>query len=88
MTVRYEDLISDPHEVVKRISEGFSYKWRGGCFVNLEQSTKEEGKDFTFYQNYYLLGKWKDKLSEDSIRIINESLNMEVVEYFKYEPLT
>jgi len=87
LNLKYEDLLADPEAIIALIGESFSLDIKGLEFVNLEQSTKESGKDFSFYQKYYLEEKWKEKLLKSSIDIINEKLNDDVLEYFGYKKL-
>ena len=85
---RYEDVLSDPREMIGRISREFSYSWKGNGFTNLEESTKEKSKSYAFYRQYYLGEEWKEELSPNSIAVINEKLDPRVLRHFGYERLS
>ena len=88
LTLKFEDLLDDPEQVLKLISERFSWSWKVEQFINYDQSTKESSKDSEFYRDYYLNGKWKEELSARSISIINKRLDDNVMNYFNYQKLT
>jgi hypothetical protein len=87
LNIRYEDLLSDPQGAMEAVSNIASCGWKLRPFVNVEHSTKRGSKDFSFYQRYYLEEQWKEQLSSRAIRIINERLNDEIVEAFRYKKL-
>jgi len=88
LTLKFEDLLDDPEQMLKLISESFSWDWKVDQFINYDQSTKESSKDSEFYRDYYLNGKWKEELSARSISIINKRLDDNVMNYFNYQKLT
>lgn len=85
VTLRYEDLLSDPEATVTKLAEEFSLRWRQSRFVNLLSSTKEGSKDFHFYRKYYLEEIWRKELVFRSIEIINDRLAVDVVRHFDYK---
>lgn len=85
LNIKYEDLLSDPKEIIERISTVFSINWKRSDFVNIDKSTKEDSKDFSFYRDYYLAERWKEKLSQKAVEIINEQLDRQVLAHFGYE---
>lgn len=82
--LRYEDLLSDPETTISHIASGQRIGWVGEGFHNVVESTKEKGKDFSYYVDYYLNEDWRAKLTAESIAIINGSLDWRVVEAFGY----
>ena len=87
LNIKYEDILDVPKNIIELISNTFSYGRRLSHFQNYEKSTKEKGKDSSFYRDYYLNERWKDMLSPQSIAIINERLDNELMNYFRYEKL-
>jgi hypothetical protein len=87
MNIRYEDLLANPSKIIDNISEHFKIQKRFDNFKNLTQSAKKSWKDFNYYQTYYLNEKWRDKLSDKSISIINKYIDEGLMEYFSYKKL-
>lgn len=85
LTLRFEDLLEDPQQVLESISAAFSLKWKVDKFINFDQSTKESSKDSNFYRDYYLNEQWKAEFSPQITTIINKHLNERVMNYFHYE---
>jgi hypothetical protein len=69
------------------ISQEFSLNAKLPDFKNREKSTKEKDKDFSFYREYYLEEKWREKISQNAIMLISEGLDDNVMQYFGYEKL-
>lgn len=83
--LRYEDLLADPESIIEKLSKEFSISKKLDGFKNVEESTKKtDGKDFAFYQDYYLKEEWKRKLDETEIDIINKYLDPSVMHKFGY----
>lgn len=87
LNLKYEELISSPEEIIKSISQAFSLNAKLTDFKNREKSTKEKTKDFSFYREYYLEEKWREKLSPNAIMLISKGLDDNVMQYFGYEKL-
>lgn len=87
LNLRYEDVLCDPAEVMDRIASEFQLQRTSDVFRNFEQSTKDTSKDSSYYQDYYLNERWRDKLSKDAIEIINQHLDTELVRTFGYDIL-
>ena len=81
--VKYEDLLKDPKNIIKRISRSINVPLKDQ-FTNYEVSTKKDNKIFVDYQDYYLHEKWKAKITNEEIKFINSKLDKEVVNYFGY----
>jgi len=45
----------------------------------------EDDKFLEDYQDYYLKERWREKLTAESIELINARLNPDVVNYYQYE---
>ncbi len=80
----YEALVEDPQSAVDRIRRDSGVDWRGGRFQNLEESTKEKSKDTSFYRRYYGEELWREELSGQVIRLVNERLDRELIQTFAY----
>jgi len=85
--LKYEDLLSDPFRIIKNIAHSYNLEIKRE-FENVNRSTKnEKGMDFQYYQNYYLNDEWRKKLDRNSIELINQYLDNDLMEYFGYEIL-
>ncbi|RME83006.1 MAG: hypothetical protein D6775_09295 [Caldilineae bacterium] len=87
LNLRYEDLLTSPEATIVRIRDQFSLRARAKQFDNVEKSTKEPGKDFTYYRDYYLNERWRQELSAEAVRLINERLDASVARALGYEIL-
>lgn len=83
-----EKIFEDPELVINQISELHSIERKTDKFIHYERSTKEKGKDSTYYRDYYLSEKWRDNLSNEAISIINESIDKELMSHFGYSLLS
>lgn len=86
--IRYEDLLDNPQAMTVLLCENLSIDLKLDKFRNYEKSTKEKTKDANFYRDYYLKERWKEKLSESSISLINERLDEDLMHVFRYEKLS
>lgn len=80
----YEQLLSDPAAAVESIRLAGPFEWKRGGFENLPESTKEAGKDTGFYRDYYLNELWREQLSADQVRMVNERLDPSLAERLGY----
>lgn len=87
MNLTIESVLRDPENIVEKLSSHFGIDRVSGEFVNYERSTKGENKSFADYQSYYLNERWREVLSEESILIINEAVDKDLMDYFGYEVL-
>ena len=87
LNITTERTIQDPESVVDMIGSHFSIKKRGNKFLNYEKSTKDVSKNFAYYQDYYLNERWRDKISENAIAIINKTVDKTLMKHFGYEVL-
>lgn len=84
---RTEDYFEDPAAIIEKISETFSIPRRTPDFANYERSTKDQSRDSAYYRDYYLNERWREKLSSSAIKLINQSLDKELVRHFDYRVL-
>ena len=63
LTIKYEDLLAGPKQVLELLGKTLSYNWKVDQFKNYEKSTKESNKDYNYYRDYYTNERWKDELS-------------------------
>lgn len=82
--LRYENLLADPQTVISQIASRHGLEWAAAAFRNVNESTKEESKDFSFYADYYLKEEWRKKLSGRSIEVINRGIDWTIAESFGY----
>lgn len=90
INLRYEDLLSNPEDVVSQIADRFGLTLIGPEFINLTESTKERTahtSGFEFYQDYYLNERWRKKLSGSQISIINKHIDAELMCKLGYQKL-
>lgn len=87
VSLRYEDLLDDPRQVVSTIAETFGIAWKGPEFRNLDESTKESTKDFSWYRDYYLNERWRADLPPGAAALITPRLNEKTVRAHGYEVL-
>ena len=79
-----EEIFEDPEKIIQNISQQYSIDRKSESFVNYEGSTKDKSKDSAYYREYYLSEKWRDNLSKESIAIINDSIDKEMMSHFGY----
>lgn len=81
-----ESTFVDPAKVIEEISQQLGIARKAEVFVGYEQPTKEQdaGKDTAYYQRYYLDEAWRTELSEEAVRLINASVDRELMERFGY----
>lgn len=80
-----ESVIDKPESIIDTLSTHFSIGLRSDQFLNYEKSTKDSGKNSTWYQDYYLNERWRDDLSVKAIATINESLDLALMRHFSYK---
>lgn len=87
INLKYEDILANPISILETLSQKFSIQKKNGSLNNIKESTKESKKDFSYYQDFYLHEKWKEKLSQSTISKINKHLDKSTMHYFGYEKL-
>jgi hypothetical protein len=87
INLTYEALLSNPKATIEFIKQELRCQLRTQQFIDIEQSVKGDRKTSQDYKNYYLDRKWKKELTLNSISIINDFLDDEILEYFDYEKM-
>lgn len=78
-----EQIIQQPSEVIRLISMEYSIEANHG-FIDFEKSAKNSKHDSQYYREYYAEERWKEDLTPESIAIINNSLDAQLMKYFDY----
>jgi len=84
LNITTESTFQNPEYVIEKISNHFSIERLSDEFINYEKSTKDESKNFAYYQDYYLNEKWRDNLSGQATAIINKAVDKNLINYFGY----
>lgn len=88
MTLTSEQLITNPSVVLEDISINYDLNYKNGTFVNYTKPAKQDNeKDNQYYKNYYMNELWHNKLSAESLKLINNHLDQSVMEVFNYKVL-
>lgn len=87
INITTEEILTNPEIIIKKISEKFSIKKITDEFINYTNSTKDNTKDFAYYKDYYTNERWRDKLPDEAIEIINNSIDKPLVKHFGYQLL-
>lgn len=87
LNITTESIFNNASHIIKNISKQFSIERKDTSFINYERSTKNNTKDSNYYRDYYLLEKWKEELTPEAIKIINNSLDKELAQSFGYKIL-
>ena len=85
LNITTESLFEDAEAVIAKIGKHFGIGRRQEAFVNYEVSTKNRDVGPEYYRDYYLNERWAEKLSNESLEIINRTLDRRLVSYFGYE---
>ena len=83
---RYEELLADPLGFLERLCSKHGIQSRRSSFKNVHEAMKghDRGKTFDDYRAYYLNERWRAELDDNSIRLINERLDPDVMTRFGY----
>jgi hypothetical protein len=83
--IRYEDLLLDPEDIFNKVRTKFNLSKSDKFFTNASMSMKGEAdKDFSYYKEYYLHERWREKLTHEHISTINSRLNPDIVTRLGY----
>jgi hypothetical protein len=85
--LRYEDLLRNPESILRLLSERYGVSRFGTEYENVVESTKGDGKDYTYFFDYYLNEKWLSEYEAPDIAHINGLLDPEVLSFFGYQLL-
>ena len=84
LNITTESTFQNPESVIEKISDHFSIDRLSARFLNYEKSTKDESRNFAYYQDYYLNEKWRDSLSEKAVAIISRTVDKNLMSHFGY----
>ncbi len=87
LQITTESIFENPNKIIDDISSKFSIPKKHDKFVNFERSTKDKNKNSNYYRQYYLAEKWREKLSDEAISIINASVDTQLMQHFGYHIL-
>lgn len=87
LNITTESTVQDPQSVIEKISNHFSIDKLSGKFLNYERSTKDETRNFSYYQDYYLNEKWRDDLSGQAVATISGAVDRNLMRQFGYKVL-
>lgn len=79
-----EEMLKDPERVIDKIGSRLDIPRRSSQFVNIQQSTKDRSKSFSYYRKYYLEEEWRNDLSDRAIAIINRAVDPVLMRKFGY----
>lgn len=78
--IKYEDLVNEPHEIIRRIASEFELDMKDEEVTNILKSTKSANqKSYQDYRTYYQDEMWKEKFTSETIGIVNNQLDAELV---------
>jgi len=89
LSIRYEDVLADPDAVLETAAAFLGVQRKHREMRNVFESTKKDrGKDFSYYQSYYLQERWLESLPMQAIGLINDHLDRSLMEFFRYPLLS
>ncbi len=83
----YEELVLDPALALEKVRLAGADTWVRGRFENLPESTKEKGKDSSYYRDYYGNERWRSRLTDEDIAMVNARLDLELMAELGYRVL-
>jgi len=85
--IKYEELIANPFEVIKTISNKLNINCKQPL-QNYFDSTKSPTRDYDYYYKYYINEEWRNQLDTKSINTINKYLDINLIENLNYKFIT
>lgn len=82
--LRYEDLLADPEAVLEGLVERYGLVRKVEVFENIRASTKGDRMGYEDYRRYYLDEEWREKISDEALRLIDHRLDHELAAGFGY----
>jgi hypothetical protein len=79
-----EEILKDPERAIDKVCSTLDIPRRSSQFINIEKSTKDGSKNYSFYRKYYMDEEWRNELSEHAISIINRAVDADVMSRFGY----
>ncbi len=85
--VRYEDLVLNPRATLSDLCSSLAIEPRRVDFVNVEESTKGDHATYANYRQRTLTEQWRNALDRETVALVNEQLDGDVMSRFGYERL-
>lgn len=86
LIIMYEDLLSNPEEVISSMAQKFEFKKRFSRFKNQDNYISEKGiKSKKFHRKYYLTESWKKEFTKNDIEFINSRLDHNLMQQLNYQ---
>ena len=86
--VRYEDLLENPNVLLSKLPDLLEQRYDD--FVQMDEASKlqDKGKkNFAYYKDYYLNQKWRERLTETDIELVNSYIPSWLFERAGYEKI-
>ena len=89
--LRYEDILEDPTTYIEALADTLRLSRRQGPMImsdNVAMPSMDAAKKFgakKFEKTYYTEKKYLDEYNKDDLAFVNENLDKEVMELYKYE---
>ncbi len=89
LNITYEDLVISPEKIMLEISKKINKPFKNKEFVNYESAIKipDQEKNYDYYKELYGKELWRNKLSDNSIKIINGNLDENLLKTFDYKKI-
>lgn len=84
--LRYEDLVAAPAAAMARIAADAGLPFDEARFEDNTSSTKDRDKDSAWYRDYYMNERWREKLTERAVALIDAELDHELARRLAYAP--
>jgi len=88
MLLKFEELLANPDSFIIALSDWCRLPMRAARVRGVHDSTKESNKDYAWYVDYYLNERWRENLSHEAVRAINQSVDASLMRELGYELMT
>lgn len=88
LNITTESTLDCPERIIQQLVDRLGIARKSAQFINYEASTKEAGKDNSYYRDYYLNERWRSKLSAEAIATINQTVDRQLMAHFGYTVLS
>ncbi|MBR8828541.1 MAG: hypothetical protein DSM107014_11695 [Gomphosphaeria aponina SAG 52.96 = DSM 107014] len=86
INLKYEQVLRNELGTIKALSYLFPFVHQNGI-VSIAKSTKNDGRDKQFFEEYYLKSQWRKEIKIEEIEYINQHLDFELLKYFNYKKI-
>ena len=83
--IAFEEFVQDPENTVHCAISNLGISSSG--VIKINKSTKRDGKSLSEIQNYYRHEHWKQRLTQETVLLINERLDWDLANTFGYTRL-